>query len=272
MSQCYTAYGLMIGIGVANLIMGQRADPLPPLANPSDLPILFGVATYTFKSQHCLAGVITPMKPKRRILLMISSALVIVLAFHLVMSYIAVFWHSSDELYDLYTLNFFIPFVKSDPIGKQVLAIFGYYIVIYPVFALSPIIPVESIIMRENLKALTRLLFKEYWLENKKLTFAVDHILLPTFVIVLPLAAAFATTEIDVLLSITGGVFGVWIQYFVSTTLLFAGKCFIMKKLKVEYKNKYKSPFSHVFFLVFIVAWTAVSAVVVLASDIIKLL
>ena len=79
---------------------------------------------------------------------------------------------------------------------------------------------VVAITMRENLKALVRLLFKEKWIENKPLMFTVDHILLPSVVVIVPLAVAFSTVNIDFLLSITGGVFGVWLQYLISTALL----------------------------------------------------
>ena len=144
------------------------------------------------------------------------------------MSFTAVFWLSIDayELQNFYTLSFFIPFSMRYPLSKKVLSVIGYYIVVYPVFALTPIIPVETIVLRENLKALTRLLFKEKWIEIKPLMFTVDCILLPLVVIILPLAIAFATTNIDVLLSVSAGVFGVWIQYLISTSLLFAGNVF----------------------------------------------
>ena len=262
----------MLGICIAKLSMGNRANPSPPVANVSDIPALFGITTYIFKSQHCLPGVITPMKPKRRILLMISTTLVIILGFHLLMSYTAVFWLSYDDLQDLYTLNFFTPYISSDPITNRILAVCGYYIAVYPVFALTPIIPVESIIMRENLKALTRLLFRTHWLDNTRFLFTIDRMLLPTIAIILPLAVSFTTTNIDFLLSITGGVFGVWIQYLISTTLMFAGKYVITRRLKIKYENKYKSPFSNVFFLIFIIVWTVVSAALVMAGDITKLL
>lgn len=188
---------------------------------------------------------------------MISTALIIILAFHLLLSYVytAIFWLSFNELQDLYTLNFFIPFVNSDPVGKKILSVCGYYIALYPVFSLSRIFPVESITLRENIiKALTRLLLKQRWIENQKFLFTIDHILLPTIAIVLLLVISFTTTNVDALMGITGGVFGVWIQYLISTTLLFAGKYIITKKLKItEYENKYKSPFSHNFFLSFII-------------------
>ena len=262
----------MIGICIAMLVMGQRANPPPPLADFSVLPALFGIGTYSFKCQYCLPGTIIPMKPKRRILLMMFTVLLIILAFHLLISSAAVFWLSFDELQDLYTLNFFIPFSTSYSIGKTVLSIIGYYIVIYPVFALSPTIVVVAIVMRENSKALTRLLFKEKWIEIKPLMFSLDHILLPSVVVIVPLAVAFSTANVDFLLSITGGVFGVWLQYLISTSLLFAGKRFLLKKYKGKYENKYKSPFSHIFFLFFIIAWTTVSAILVIIGHILNFL
>ena len=181
------------------------------------------------------------MKPKRRIELMMLTALIIILALHLLMLSTAVFWLSFGELQDLYTLNFFTPFSMSYPLDKQVLSIIGYYIVIYPVFALSPMIVVVAIVMHENLKALTRLLFKDKWIEIKPLMFTVDHILLPSLV---TLAVGFSTVNIDFLLSITGGVFGVWLQYLISTTLLFAGKCFLMN-LEVATRESMKISTSH---------------------------
>ena len=96
------------------------------------------------------------------------------------------------------------------------------------------------------------------------------HILLPSLVVIIPLAVAFSTINIEFLLSITGGVFGVWLQYLISTTLLFAGKRLLMKKYKGKYENKYKSPFSHVFFLYFIIVWTAVSAILVIVGHILS--
>ena len=259
----------MIGICIAMLVMGYRANPLPPVAGFTELPALFGIITYSFKSQHSLPGLITPMKRKRRILFMLFTALIIILGLQSLMSFTAVFWLSFDELQDLYTLNFFIPFSMSYPIDKKVLSIIGYYIMVYPVLA---IIPVEGIIMRENLKTLIRMIFKEKWIEIKPLMFTVDHILLPLVAATVPLALAFTTVNIDLLLSITGGVLGVWVQYLISTALMFAGKRFLMKKCKGKYENKYKSPFSHIFFLFFIIVWTVVSVVLVITGHVLNFL
>ena len=268
----YTAYGFIIGICIAMLVRGQRANPPPPLAGFTEIPALFGIGTYIFKTQYCFPGMITPMKNKRRVVLMMSSALIIVLAFHLLIPFTAVFWLSFKELQDIYTLNFFIPFSTSYPLGMKVLSVIGYYIVIYPAFALTPIIPIEGVVLRENLKSLTRLLFKEKWIEIKPLMFTVDRIILPLIIIILPLILAFATTNIDFLLAISAGVFGVWIQYFISTALLFAGKRFLKNNYMGKYENKYKSPFNHTFFLFFITIWTIASVVLVITGHILTFL
>ena len=268
----YTAYGFIIGICIAMLVRGQRANPPPPLAGFTEIPALFGIGAYIFKTQYCLPGIITPMKNKQRVLLMMFSTLIIILGFHLLMPFTAVYWLSFDDLQDIYTLNFFIPFSTSYPLSMKVLSIIGYYIVVYPVFALTPAIPVEGVVLRENLKSLTRLLFKEKWIETKPLMFTVDHIILPLIVIIFPLILAFATTDIDILLAISAGVFGVWIQYFISTALLFAGKHFLKKKYTGKYENKYKSPFSHTFFLFFITIWTIVGVVLVITGHILTFL
>ena len=154
------------------------------------------------------------------------------------------FWLSFDELQDLYTLNFLIPFSMSYLLGKSVLSVIGYYIVVYPVFALILLIVVDSVILWENLKALMRLLFKERWIKIKSLMFTVDHALLQTIglVVIFPLAVAFATANVDFL----------WRCVWSVDTIHNPGStsvCFLMKKCAGKYKNKYKSPFSHIFFV-----------------------
>ena len=266
-------FGLMIGIPIAGIITGGRADPLPTLANVSEIPYLFGIVTYMYKCHHCLPGVITPMKSKNRIFVKLFVTYILLLAFPLLLSYIAVFWLSTDELHDIYTLNFFTPLntMKGGSISKKVLAILGYFIALYPVFSVSSVIPIDSVVLKENLKALSRLLLKAHWLKKKYIKFIADRLILPTLAILLPFIISFATTNVEALLSITGGVLGVWIQYFISTMLLCAGKRIITKRLRVEYKNKYKSPFSHTIYFIFVIAWTVVSVVFVLVGEVLKL-
>ena len=104
------ALGLMISLAIVWLAMGKRADPPPPLARLSGIPIILGVSTYISKCQHYLPGIVTPMKSKRGIFIMFFITFVSAQAFYMTLSYTGSFSFSSDELFDLYTLNFFKPF------------------------------------------------------------------------------------------------------------------------------------------------------------------
>ena len=264
------AFSLMIGITIAKLALGESADPLPPLARISGFPVLFGVSIYAFMTQHCLPGMITPMTTKRGLTWMILGNFSFILVFYLLLSYSAVFHFSSGEIFDIYTINFFRLFELSDPIGDRVLSVFGYYIVLYPIFTLTTNFPISSITLRENLKALARIVSRP-WIGDKPFPLLLEVLLFPTVAILPPLAIAFGTTSIEVLMSITGGFPGIWLQYMIPTSLAFAGKYIITQKLKLEYKNKHKSPFSHVVFLVFVIVWTVTSMILVITNDILSI-
>ena len=265
-----SAFGLMISIAIARLAMGESADPFPPLASVPGFPVLFGVSVYAFMTQHCLPGMVTPMSTKRGIVWMILGNFGFILGFYLLLSYTAVSLFSSNELYGIYSINFFKLFELSDSIGDRVLSVFGYYIVLYPIFTLTTNFPISSITLRENLKALARIIVKP-WLGDEPFPLLVDFFLFPTVAILPSLAIAFATTNIQVLVSITGGFPGIWLQYMIPTALAFAGKYIITKKLKVEYNNKHKSPFSYVPFLVFVILWTMTSMILVITDDIMSI-
>ena len=250
--------------------MGQSAEPLPPLASAPGFPVLFGVSIYAFMTQHCLPGMVTPMTTKRGITWMILGNFGFILGFYLLLSYTAVFLVPSNDLYGIYTINFFKLFELSDPVGDQVLSVLGYYIVLYPIFTLTTNFPISSITLRENLKALARVIVQP-WYGDKEFPVLIEYFLFPTVAILPPLAIAFATTSIEVLVSITGGFPGIWLQYMIPASLAFAGKYIITRKLKIKYKNKHKSPFSHIIFLIFVIAWTVSSMILVITNDIISI-
>lgn len=260
----------MISIAIAKLALGQRASPQPPLARIGGFPVLFGVSVYAFMTQHCLPGMITPMSTKRGVVWMIFANFCFILVFYLVLCYTAVFLFPSDDLFGIYTINFFKLFEFSDSVSDQVLSILGYYIILYPIFTLTTNFPISSITLRENLKALARVIVTP-WMGDDPFPFLVDFLLFPTVAIVPPVAIAFATTSIEVLVSITGGFPGIWLQYMIPASLAFAGKYIITRKLKVEYRNKHKSPFSYLVFLIFVIAWTVTSMILVITNDIMSI-
>ena len=220
--------------------------------------------------QHSLPGMITPMRTKRGIFWLILVDFALILAFYLLLAFTGSFLFTYEDLLDIYTLNFFNRFGPLDPIGQRVLSVLGYYLALFPVFTLSTNFPIISITLRENLKALARIIVKR-WIGDKPFPWVIDRILFPVLAIIPPLGIAFATTNVEVLVSITGSFPGIGVQYVIPATLAFAGKYIISKKLNVEYKNKYKSPFSYLAFLVLVLAWTVISVAFIIADDVMKI-
>lgn len=266
-----TAFGLMVGIAIAKLAMGKSAIPGPPLASLPGFPILFGTSVYSFMTQHCLPGMITPMTTKRGLTWMILANFCVILGFYFLLCYTAAFLFTSDALFGIYTINFFKLFDYSEPVVNRVFSALGYYIILYPIFTLTTNFPISSITLRENLKALARIIVKP-WIDNESFPVLIDLLVFPTIAILPSLAIAFGAMRIEILVSITGGFPGIWLQYMIPASLAFAGKFVITKKLKVEYKNRHKSPFSHVFFLVFVILWTVTSMILVIADDIMSII
>ena len=260
----------MICIAIAKLVQGTRATPPPQLASIAGFPVLFGVSIYSFMCQHSLPGMVTPMSTKRGVFWLILVDFILILAFYLLLVFTGASLFSYDDLLDLYTLNFFKPYDQVAAIGKRVLSVLGYYLALFPVFTLSTNFPIISITLRENLKALARIVAK-HWIGEKPFPWLIDRILFPFLAVLPPLAIAFATTNVEVLVSITGSFPGIGVQYVIPATLAFAGKYAITKKLNVKYQNKHKSPFSHFVFLVIILVWTAISILLIIADDVLKI-
>ena len=220
--------------------------------------------------QHSLPGMITPMRQKKNVFLLIFVDFALILAFYLLIAFTGSFLFTYKDLLDIYTLNFFEEYGPLDPIGDRILSVLGYYLALFPVFTLSSNFPIISITLRENLKALAHVVVKR-WYGDKPFPWVIDRLLFPILAVVPPLGIAFATTNVEVLVSITGSFPGIGVQYVIPATLAFAGKYIIVRKLKVEYQNKYKSPFSHILFLVLILLWTVISVLLIIADDVLKI-
>ncbi len=259
----------MVVIAVVKLIEGQHAADYS-LASISGFPNLFGVSIYSFMCQHSLPGMITPMRSKHRVFQLVLVDFVLILVFYLLLSYTGTFLFQLKDLNDLYTLNFFKQFSSVYPVGDQVLAILGYYLALFPVFTLSTNFPIISITLRENLKELAIFSLKRCH-GDRPFHWAVNRFLFPVLALVPAIGLAFATYNLSFLVSITGSFPGIAIQYVIPATLAFCGKYIITKKLKMKYENRYKSPFSFLFFLVLILVWTGVSVALIITEDVLKL-
>lgn len=258
----------MVIIAIIKLAEGGRGHP--SAAHIAGFPTLFGVSIYSFMCQHSLPGMITPMRTKKNIFLLVFVDFALILGFYVLLAYTGAFLFPNDRLNDLYTLNFFTQFSRSFPVGDQVLAVLGYYLALFPVFTLSTNFPIISITLRENLKALALVLFKRCR-GDAPFHWTIDWFVFPLLALIPTIALAFVVQDVELLVSITGSFPGIAVQYVIPVTLAFAGKYIITKRLGTKYTNKYKSPFSFVFFLLLVLAWTVVSVGLIVTEDVIKI-
>lgn len=253
----------MILLAVIDMASGQRAEPLPPPAKFEGFPVLFGVSIYSFMCQHSLPGMITPMKSKKHVFWMTLGDFSLILFFYLLLAYTGAFRFTN--LQDIYTLNFF----NSSATHVTLRIFLGYYLALFPVFTLSTNFPIISITLRENLKALFRSLLKK-WRGDKEFSFVINRFGFPLLALVPAILIAFATTNIEALVSVTGSFPGVGVQYIIPVTLVIAAKFVIQKEFNY-YGNKHHSPFSHLFFFIFVGAWTVVSIILIVVDDALKI-
>ena len=238
--------------------ISQGNNNLPPVAEFKSLPTLFGISVYSFMLHNLLPGIVTPMKSKKRINWILAGVYATVLLFYLLLTITGAFAFRICEMNDLYNLDFF------DPSDSIVQLIFGVYLALFPFFVLSTRFPINTISLRENLKALFMVALKP-WIGDKKLPLVIDRLVFTTFALVLPIIISFSTQQNSLLISITGAFPGVGMQYLIPAALVLMAQ-YTMKKQFGTYHNKYKSPFSHFVVIIMILAWSVISILLIIIN------
>ena len=245
-----TAFILMIILALVRISKHEgRHDT--PTASLSGIPNLFGVCVYSYMCQHSIPSLITPMKNKSRVTQLFVADFSIVLVFYALLSFTAIFAFSSHDLKDLYTLNFW---------GNSG-AFVGYFLALFPVFTLSTNFPIISITLRDNLKNL-------FYREGRPYSWLVERIVFPIATITLPIAVAFITHDLEILVGVTGSYAGAGVQYIIPACLAYFGRK-KLKELTGYYENKHKSPFGRPLWVMFVVGWAVVCIAFVTANHII---
>ena len=246
------AFILMVALAIVRIAEG--CHNLPKLAKLNGFPPLFGVSIYSFMCQHSLPGMVTPMKDKRHIYWMLAGDFLLVLSFYFLLIFTGVFAFSTDHMSQLYTLDFFVP-------GQEIIKlVLGVYLALFPVFTLSTSFPIISVTLRENIKALAKLIFR-----REEFPFVVDRIVFPLVTIIPPIALAYATQQDDLLVSITGSFPGLAVQYLIPTTLVLTAR-YKFKTVFGKYRNRYSSPVGHVIITGVVIAWAGISTILVIVK------
>ena len=96
-------------IVLASLLIARKGKlGNPPIANIGGIPNLFGVSVYSFMCQHSLPSLVTPIRNKQNMGLLLAVDYVCIFLFYMLLGLTAIFCFSANDLKDIYTLNFLV--------------------------------------------------------------------------------------------------------------------------------------------------------------------
>nr|CAH8838927.1 unnamed protein product [Trichobilharzia regenti] len=206
---------------VYTLFSQPEPIPQPPMFQPHNIPNLFGVCVYVFMCHHSIPGIVTPIGNKHRILYKVFIPVFItVLLFNLFLSSTAII--AFNHIEDLYTLNF-IPdqaFIDISHIPYTIALIFGYFLCLFPVFALTSSYPIIGTSLLGNIYSLCSF-FPVF--QGGKAKTALKYSL-PFIVALPPLCIALITDNVGYLTGFTGAIFGSGIQYIIPGVLVYKAR------------------------------------------------
>lgn len=238
----------MIGIAV-RMLLTDGAQGKPPVASIAGVPALFGACVYSFMCHHSLPGLLTPIANKAQLFKALAADYILVAAFYLLLAFTGIF--AFAQLEDLYTLVFWRP-------GQVV----GYFLALFPVFTLSTNFPVVAVTLRSNLEALFPLCGPSL----------LRRIIFPLIAILPPTLVAMSTTDLSVLVGVTGTYAGAGVQYMIPALLVAQArkKTFLHIGMSSS-RSKFASPFRQNLWIIFILVWATACVVLVTVNLIEKL-
>jgi len=268
--------------GIAKGSISRSPSVLLEQNDLSALPRLFGVAIYSFMCHHSIPSMIFPIQDLNStdLGLLLRRTYTAVLVVYLAFTLTATFRFPPDHIHDLYTLNFAHYKVHSVAI----------FLSLFPLAAMGSVFPIICVSLRENLKmmllpggvrlfdasrsaavtvapaapvpATTPILSTfGWWLENLGL---------PLLTVVPPVALSFFTTDLGLLVSLTGSYPGVCIQWLFPALIVYHGRRHfqnqsinthgLASRVGVSaYDNPHKSTFMSMAWIYGILAWSLVS-------------
>lgn len=240
----------MIVLAIIHLASG-RGEGEPKLARLSGIPSLFGVCVYSFMCHHSLPSLVTPIRNKSQIYPLFAADYALILLFYCLLSFTGIFTFGS--LKDIYTLSFY----HNNDITS--IKFIQYFLALFPVFTLSTNFPIIGITLRNNLKILVLK-------EDRHYPFWMVKLVFPLAALLLPVAIALITDNIEFLVGITGSFAGAGIQYFIPTSLVLLSRRDVEREIGSQDLNKHRSPFRHKIWAYFVFVWAIICVAFVAAN------
>ncbi|XP_065846460.1 transmembrane protein 104-like [Oscarella lobularis] len=247
----YTAFGMAIVISFMRITRGEGA-PQPPAIHPKTFPILFGVLVYAFMCQHSLPSIVTPIRTKRRLPVLLLLSFICVFVFYALVSFSIVFAFDPGLIKDEFTNTFTVDVAGPFP---------SYFLRLFPVFVLTTNFPIIAVTLRNNLKTL-------FYRPGKAYPFVVDRIVFPLLALLPPICIALITEDLTLLVGVTGAYAGVGVQYVIPAALVWQGRKRVAHMTSET--NVHRSPFRHVGWLYLLGVWSFVSWVFVTVYIVLK--
>ncbi|KAG5309818.1 TM104 protein, partial [Acromyrmex insinuator] len=257
----WLAFTIMIVYAIKNLfVYGPRGDP--PIANLAGIPSLFGACVYSFMCHHSLPALVTPIANKSKLSQFLALDYTLIALFYLLLALTGIFaFHRLD---DLYTLDFGPRGLgncsKSDNIFMLLME---YFLALFPVFTLSTSFPIIAITLRNNLQTL-------FLKEDTSYNLCLRKLVFPVLAIIPPYLIAIITKDLSILVGITGSYAGAGIQYLIPTFLVYYARQKTNKIIGLGVMNKFASPFSGKYWLVFVVVW-AITCMILVSVNFIQI-
>ena len=256
-------------------LLSTSNRPHPPMANFTNIPSVFGVCVYAFMCHHSLPGVITPIDKKRRLYSTIMLPAYLLIYFcYLLLSGTAV--AAFEYIHDLYTLNF-VPPNDSSLRPRWFLLLVEYFLVLYPVFALSSNFPVLGTTLSNNLAAIFLAILPSGRRIRQIIRWGV-----PLLALIPPILVALIVNDVEKLVSMTGAFVGIFIMYIFPGVLVFYARRSLQSEFGLREPNNalvtnaqprswcsvnpYSSPFSHFVWLVVVEVWGISCLIVVIMN------
>ncbi|XP_048761288.2 transmembrane protein 104-like isoform X2 [Ostrea edulis] len=245
----WLAFMIMIVLTIIRLT-NKQGQGHPAVADFGGIPNLFGVCVYSFMCHHSLPSLVTPIKNKSNLFIMVFIDFILILSFYSLVSFAGAFAFHQPK--DIYTLSFLPDACDTKaPITNS--AVLQYYLALFPVFTLSTSFPIISITLRNNLKTM-------FYREHRPFSWFIDRIIFPLAAIFLPFVIALATDEVEFLVGITGSYAGAAIQYVIPSALVLVSRRAVQADPSIStLKNRFTSPFKHIFWVILVFVWAFVA-------------
>ncbi|XP_033630395.1 transmembrane protein 104-like [Asterias rubens] len=238
----WLAFSMMIVLALIVLGGGKGQGRPVAIGAFESIPNFFGVCVYSFMCHHSLPSLITPIKKKTKLSVLLCGDYTIILCFYLLISLTAIFTFKTANIHEIYTLNFFGSTHVTQVIPVQ------YFIALFPVFTLSTNFPIIAITLRNNVKML-------FAREGRPYHWTIDRIIFPLVALLPGVIVAFITTDVTLLVGYTGSYAGAGIQYIIPAFLVYFGRKKTAKLFGQSWSNKHTSPFKHKLWVVFVLLW-----------------